>query len=189
MKQIYMTTLLGTLLLAAGCTTSSQVQELIDTSYKDSLAKSAEHDSSIDVLKKSSMTTLQQNEEQAASLVSLQKQVDEAMAKLKTMQGNTEAAKVMSAANTVQVAELDESIQVNKVTITETGEKMASIDTLFEGVMIGHYEKIAESAKNAISALQADDVSATNEGPAGLAEPIEIVAPDTSAPTNAAPNE
>jgi hypothetical protein len=135
------------------------------------------------------MTALQQNEEQAASLISLQKQLDEAMAKLKTMQGNAEAAKVMSAANTIKVAELDEAMQVNKEAITETGEKMDSIDTLFEEVMIGHYEKIAESANAAIAALQADDVATTNGVPAGLAEPIEIVAPDTSVPTNAVSEE
>ncbi len=180
---------LGMILLAAGCTTSSQVQELIDTSYRDSLEKSSAHEASIGVLKQSSMTALEQNEAQADTLVSLQKQLDAAAAQLKVMAGNAEAAKVMSAANTVKVAELDEAMQENKEATAATGEKMDSIDKLFEAVMIGHYEKIAESARVAIAALQADDVVITNGVPADLVEPIEIVAPDTSVTTNTALEE
>ena len=190
MKNIYTITALGTLLLIAGCTTSSQVQEMIDSSYKDSLAKSAEHDSSIDILKQSSMTALEQNEKQEDALASLQQELDTALGQLKVMTGNTEAAKLMSAANTVKVAELDKSVLSNEEAITETGEKMDSINKLFEEVMIGHYQKLVDSANAAISALQADDVVITNGLPATeLAEPIEIVAPDTSVPANAVSEE
>jgi len=182
-------TLLGLLLLMAGCATSSQVQEMIDASYRDSSNTSAAHEASINVLKQSSVAALSQNEEQADILTSLQKQLDAALAQLKVMHGNAEAAKVMSAANTVKVAELGDAMLANQEAINETAERMESIDNLFEKVMIGHYQMIADSATAAIAALQVDDVATTNGAPVGLAEPIEIVAPDTSAPTNTSPGE
>ncbi len=184
MKTAYSATLLTLILLTAGCATSSQVQEMIDASHRDYRATSKAHEASINVLKQSSVKALKQNEGQADALVSLQKQVDAVMAQLKVTLGNAEAAKVMSAANTLKVAELDEAMQANKDAITETGEKMDSIDKLFEEVMIGHYKKIAESASAAIASLQADDVATENGAPLGLAGSIEIVAPDTSVPTN-----
>jgi len=182
-------TLLGLLLLMAGCATSSQVQEMIDASYRDSSDTSAAHEASINVLKQSSVAALKQNEGQADTLISLQKQLDAALAQLKVMHGNAEAAKVMSAANTVKVAELGDAMLANQEAITETAERMESIDNLFEKVMIGHYQMIADSATAAIAALQVDDVATTNGAPVGLAEPIEIVAPDTSAPTNISSGE
>jgi ABC-type transporter Mla subunit MlaD len=178
--------ILSLLLFLTGCTTSKQVQEMIDASYQDHTAKMKAHDASIDVLKQSSVKTLEQNQQQADAMVSLQKQIDAALAQLKPMQGNAEAAKVMSAANTVKVAELSDAMLANQEAIDETVEKMNTMDNLFEEVMIGHFQMIAESAAAAIATLQADDVATTNGIPAGLAEPIEIVAPDTSAPTNAA---
>ncbi|RKX38564.1 MAG: hypothetical protein DRP64_15520 [Verrucomicrobia bacterium] len=189
MKTAYSMILLSLLLLMAGCATSSQVQEMIDASYRDSSDTSAAHEASINVLKKSSVAALSQNEEQADILTSLQKQLDAALAQLKVMHGNAEAAKVMSAANTVKVAELGDAMLANQEAINETAERMESIDNLFEKVMIGHYQMIADSATAAIAALQVDDVATTNGAPVGLAEPIEIVAPDTSAPTNTSPGE
>ena len=189
MKTAYSMILLGLLLLMAGCATSSQVQEMIDASYRDSSETRAAHEASINVLKQSSVAALSQNEEQADILTSLQKQLDAALAQLKVMHGSAEAAKVMSAANTVKVAELGDAMLANKEAITETAERMESIDNLFEKVMIGHYQMIADSATAAIAALQVDDVATTNGAPVGLAEPIEIVAPDTSAPPNMAPGK
>jgi hypothetical protein len=84
----------------------------------------------------------------------------------------------------VKVAELGDAVLANNEAINETIEKMNTMDRLFEEVMIRHYQMIAESAAAAIASLQADDVATTNGAPAGLAEPIEIVAPDTSVPTN-----
>ncbi len=185
MKTTCSMTMLGLLLLSAGCTTSSQVQEMIDASYRDSSAKSAAHEESINVLKQSSVTALKQNEAQADALVALQKQLDAALAQLKVMKGNAEAAKVMSAANTVKVAELADAVLANEEANNETAEKMETIDNLHEEVMTRHYQMIADSAAAAIAALQVDDVATGNGEPAGLAEPIEIVAPDTSASTNA----
>lgn len=184
MKTIYSMTMLGLLLVAAGCTTSSQVQEMIDASHRDYLASSQAHEKSIDVLKQSSVTLLAQNEAQDDVLVSLQKQLEATLAQLKPMQGNMEAAKVMSAANTVKVAELGDAVLANNEAINETAEKMDTMDKLFEEVMISHYQMIADSATAAIATLRVDDVASTNGTSSGLAEPIEIVAPDTSAPTN-----
>lgn len=184
MKPTYSIPLLGLFVLTAGCTTSSKVQQMIDASHRDYLKTTQAHTSSINVLKQSSVTLLEQNEQQEDTLVSLQKQLDAALAQLKPMQGNAEAAKVMSAANTVKVAELSDAVLANQEAINETAEKMNTIDHLFEEVMIRHFQNIADSASAAIAALQADDVAATNGASTGLAEPIEIVAPDTSAPTN-----
>ena len=184
MKTTHLLTMLGLLMLAAGCTTSSQVQEMIDASHRDYLATAKAHGDSIDVLKQSSVTVLKQNEDQADVLVSLQKQLEATLAQLKPMQGNMEAAKVMSAANTVKVAELGDAVLANNEAINETAEKMNTMDKLFEEVMISHYQMIADSAAAAIATLRVDDVATTNGATAGLAEPIEIVAPDTSSPTN-----
>jgi len=178
--------ILSLLLFLTGCATPKQVQEMIDASYQDHTAKTEAHDASLDALKQASVKTSEQNQQQADAMVSLQKQIDAALAQLKPLQGNAEAAKVMSAANTVKVAELSDAMLANQEAINETAEKMNTIDNLFEEVMIGHFQMIAESAAAAIATLQADDVATTNGIPAGLAEPIEIVAPDTSAPTNAA---
>jgi len=189
MKTAYSMAMPGLLLLVAGCATPSQVQEMIDASHRSYLATSKAHEASINVLKQSSVKVLEQNKQQADALDAVQKQLDAALAQLKVMQGNAEAAKVMSAANTGKVAELGDAMLANKETIAETAEKMDTIDNLHEEVMIRHYQKIADSATAAIAALQVDDVATDNGEPAGLAEPIEIVAPDTSSPTNAVPVE
>lgn len=185
MKISHSIPLLGFLLLIAGCATSSQVQKMIDASAQADHEKSAKHEASIDVLKQSAMVALEQNKEQTAALDVLQKKLEAALSQLSAMEGSAEAAKVMSAANTVKVASLSESVLNNKESIDGTLENMIAIDNLYEEVMIRHYRRLAESAVAAIAALQVDDVVATNGVPAGLAEPIEIVAPDTTTSTNA----
>lgn len=188
MKALLLFIPLGLLLLTSGCfMTTSKVQEMIDASHQDYSKTSQAHQDSIDILKKSAATTLEQNEQQAAEIDSLEKQLEAAAAQLKPMQGNAEAAKVMSAANTVKVAELADAVAANQESIDETAEKMETIDKLFEEVMIGHFESIVASANEAIDALQVDDVVASNGTFSGLAAPIEIVAPDTSASTNTTP--
>jgi hypothetical protein len=184
MKTIYSVSILILLAFSTGCATKSQVQGMIDASRSDSLEATKAHGASIDILKQSSAKTLEQNQAQEDRLVSLQKQLEAAQAQLKPVQGNAEAAKVMSAANTVKVAELSDSMLVNQGAIDETVEKMDTIDQLFEEVMITHFQMISESANSAIASFQVDDVATTNGAPAGLAEPIEIVAPDTSPSTN-----
>jgi ABC-type transporter Mla subunit MlaD len=189
MRTLLLPAAVGVLLFTSGCATSSKVQEMIDASQQDYSDTIKAHGDSINLLKQSSMKALEQNEAQADELNALQKQLEAALAQLKPMQGNAEAAKVMSAANTVKVAELGDAVQASQEAINETVEKMETIDRLFEEVMISHYRNIADSANAAIAALQADDVATTNGAPAGLAEPIEIVAPDASAPTNEAVGE
>ncbi len=174
---IYM---LGVLLLVSGCTTSSQVKNLIKESDRNYLDQSKAHEASIVVLKQSSMASLEMGNKQAEALIVLQKQLKEAVAQLNTIQGSSEAAKVMSAVNAVKVADLGDDVLHNKDAIDATIEKMAAIDVLFEEVLVRYYQAIAEGAQAAIAALQADDVETANGSPVGLAEPIEILAPDTS---------
>lgn len=186
MKFVTTTILLGLIFMGAGCTTSKQVQEMIDASHQDHSSTAQAHGTSIDILKQSAAKALEQNEQQSAELKNLQKQLEAAQSQLKLMQGNAEAAKVMSAANTVKVAELADGLAANQEAVAETVEKMDTVDKLFEEVLIGHFQSFVDNANVAIAALQADDVVTTNGASTGLAEPIEIVAPDTSAPTNAA---
>jgi hypothetical protein len=189
MKPLISLTALGLLLFTGGCATSTKVQEMIDASHKDYSQTIKANENSINLLKQASMKALEQNEAQAYELDALEKQMEATLAQLKPMQGNAEAAKVMSAANTVKVAELSDALQANREAINENAEKMETIDRLFEEVMIAHYQNIADSANAAIASLRADDVASTNGAPAGLAAPIEIVAPDASAPTNEAIEE
>ena len=58
MKTIYSLSILGVLLLAGGCATKSQVQDMIDGSHRDYLATTKAHEKSIDVLKQSSVAAL-----------------------------------------------------------------------------------------------------------------------------------
>ena len=66
-----------------------------------------------------------------------------------------------------------------------------TFDKLYEGVMIAHYQMIADSANEAITQLKAAGWHASTNAPVDLDEPIEIVAPDTTAPaaTNAPAEE
>jgi hypothetical protein len=189
MKRIFSIALAGTLVLAAGCTTSSQVQELIDATHRDYLDKSAEHEASINALKQSSAATLETGKENAEAIAGLKTRLEEVLAQLKLIQGYADAAKIMSAANTVKVADLEEAVQLNEEALDVAVAELQLIDKLFEEVMIRHYQMIADSANAATAALQEDDAIATNGITIGLAEPIEIVAPDTSSPTNTVPEQ
>ena len=172
--------------LSGGCMSATRVQEMIDASQADQSRALQAHGKSIGILQESAAKALEQNEQQAAEIDALEKQLEAVLAQIKPIQGNAEAAKVMSAANTVRVAELADAMAANRETIEETIEKMETYDTLFEEVMIAHLKQLIASANEAIATLQADDVAATNGTTTGLAAPIEIVAPDTSAPTNTA---
>ena len=188
MKAAYSIVLAGLVLVVAGCATSSQVQEMIDASHRDYLTQAESHEASIEVLKKSAMTGLEKGKENAEMLATLQSQLDETVIRLKTIQGYAEASKVMSAANTVKVTELEEELRANAESDTESKERLMTIDKLYEGVMVAHYQMIAESANAAIESLKADGVAASTNAPVNLDEPIEIVAPDTtSAPATNAP--
>lgn len=187
MKAAYSIALAGLAMVVAGCATSSQVQEMIDASHRDYLTQAESHDASIEVLKKSAMTGLEKSQENSEMLVALQTRMDEAITQQKTIQGYAEASKVMSAANTVKVAELEEELRTNAESDAENQERLTTIDKLYESVMIAHYQMIADSANAAIESLKADGVAANTNAPVNLDEPIEIVAPDTTSPpaTNA----
>jgi hypothetical protein len=184
MKTLFSIAIAGFCVLVAGCATSSQVQEMIDASQRDYLEKSAEYDSSIDVLEKSAITALEQNKEQAGTLTALQQQQKDTLSQFKVMQGNAEAAKVMSAANTMKGAGLETAVTENKQELDESIAKLVAADELYREVLSEHFQMMADSAHAALVALKAEEpyeeVPETRNNPMDLAEPIEIIAPDTS---------
>jgi len=187
--------LAGSLLITlTGCATSSKVQEMIDASQQDFLKKSTKNADSINVLKQTAKASLEKDSEHAAIMRELKKQLAEATAALETLQATVEATKVMSADSIVKMSELKEAVAGNKSVMDVQIEKMRAIDDLYETVLIGHYQRIADSANAAVVSLRADNKpddaeSVIQRDPIPLAEPIEIVAPDTSATTNAVPEE
>lgn len=184
MKFTYSIPVLALVATLAGCTTSSQVQEMIDASNQNDLTKLEEHSGSIDVLRKSSMTGLEKSKENADMLVAMQSQLKAALADLKVAQGYADAAKVLSAANTVKIADLEETVTVNKESSDLAIGDMESLDNLYEKVMLNQFQSVADSANAAIEALKANGTMASTNAPVKLDEPIEIIAPDTSVPTN-----
>ncbi len=161
----------------AGCTTSSKVQELIDASYRDQLQKCEAQDASINLLRKSSVTALEKGKANTDSIAILQKQVDKLLAQQQAIQNYAEASKVMSAANTVKVADLEAELGELKDALDKTVARLSEIDQLQEKVMIQHYQTIADSAAAAIETLKIDGSTATNGIPAQLDSPVEIGAP------------
>lgn len=185
MKLLSAITLLGLAMIMAGCTTSSQVQEMIDASYREQTDEVDAHAASIDVLKKSAMASLEKSKENATLLQQIQAELLAINARIKTNKGFAEASKVMSAANTVKVAELDELLKTNTESDRLTKERLVEIDKLYEGTMIEHYQMIAESAEKAIENLKSDGWIGSSNAPVEINEPIEIVAPTTAPLTNA----
>lgn len=179
----YCSIALGALIVVlAGCTTSSQVQEMIDTSRQDYVSRLDSHEESIGVLRQSSMTGLERGEANAKQLKMAQAQLAEVVKRLEIIKGYADASKIMSAANTVKVSELDEAIKVNQDAVESAMVQLKEFDYLFEGVMLKHYEMIITSANEAIEALKTNGVMASEPQPVLLDEPIEIIAPDTSNP-------
>ncbi len=168
-----------------GCMTSSKVQQMIDASHQDYLATTEAHAASIDVLKKSAMTGLEKGKQNTEAIAQIQARLEEIAVQLQTIKGYSEAAKVMSAANTVKVADLDEALRANKESTDEATRRLAEIDRLYEEVMLRYYQAVSDAANAAMNPLKSEGVIASTNGPVKLNEPIEIVAPDTSvAPTN-----
>lgn len=184
MKTIYSMITFGLVALLSGCATSSQVQKMIDASNQDYLTQLKAHEESIDVLKKSAMAGLEKSQENAKKLAELQKQLEGIAQQMKVAQGYADAAKVMSAANTVKVADLSDDFNSYKEATDKKLTGMTAIDKLYEQVLIKQYKEIADSANAAIESLKADGFSSTTNAPVKLDKPIEIVAPDTSVPTN-----
>lgn len=185
MKNGFSIAMAGMLALTGGCATSSQVQQMIDASHRESLDKSAAHEASIDILKQSSVAALEKGKANAEAIAVLQRQLEEISAVMQTVKGYAEASKLMSAANTVKVAGLEDMAMANKELLDESLAKLQANDKLYEEVMTKHYKMIIDSANAAIDTLQTQGGGAMNGAPIDLGESIEIVAPDTSvAPTN-----
>ena len=187
MKTTHLTYAFGMVLLIAGCATSSQVQEMIDASNRDYLDRADAHEASINVLKQSAVTGLEKAKDNSAELVKINAQLQEITTQLRVIQGYAEASKVMSAANTVKVADLDEQLQAFMEKDAETKRQMKKIDELYERVMIAHYQLIADSAQAAIDSLRENGWDGSTNAPVKIDKPIEIVAPDTSSVTSARP--
>ena len=178
-------------LALTGCTTSTQVQRMIDASQQDFLKKSNENAASIDVLKQTAKASLENDNKHAATLRKLQRQQAEASAALNTMAENLEAMKVMAASSVVRMSELQEAIDGNKTVMDVYIEKMRANDQLYEKVLTEYFQKLAKSANASLEALQSSNQLGAvkvpvKRKPIPMAEPIEIEAPDTSKPTNAA---
>jgi hypothetical protein len=175
------------IVVVAGCATSSHVQEMIDASHQDYLQQSEERDASINLLKESSVASLEKAKANADSIAVLEKQVQKLLTQQDSVKGHAEASKVMSAANTVKIADLGAEVAELAESVKKTLARLSEIDQLQEGVMIRYYSAIAESAAAAAETLKADGSTATNNVPAQLDQPIEIVAPDTSAAASSTP--
>lgn len=188
MKPVFTIAMAGMCVLVAGCTTSSKVQEMIDASHRSDLDKSAAHEASIDVLKQSSVVALNQGKVNAEAVAELKQQLVEISATMKTVKGYADAAKLLSADNTVKLASLENAMAANKDAVDAALEKLNLIDKLYEDVLIKQYKLIAESASAAVEALQAEGVRALDDAPIAIGQPIEIVAPDTSSNAGTATN-
>lgn len=176
--------ILGLSVVLAGCTTSSRVQEMIDASNQDYRNQLQKHEDSIAVLKQSAMTGLDKSSKNAERLSALEKQMAGLSRQMVVVQDLANASKVMSAANTVKVANLEEQVASNKEDTDKVIARMTEIDKLYEQVLIRQFQEIADSANSAIEALKADGFSAKTNAPVKLDKPIEIIAPDTTSPTN-----
>ncbi len=184
MKSVMLLAGAGMVFLLNGCMSADKVQGMIDASGRDYSDRLDAHDSSIDVLRQSSMAVLEQSKAHAALLESIQAELVKMNQQIKVNKGYAEASKVMSAANTVKVAELDEALKLNTQTDAETKERLMEFDKLYEGVMISHYQKILDSAAEAIELLKNDGWVGSTNAPVNIDQPIEIVAPAAVPPTN-----
>lgn len=185
MKVITTLAVLGMAALFTGCASTSKVEEMIATNQKDYTDRLDSHEASIDVLKQSAMTSLEKSKANAAILEEIRAELMEMNEQIKVNKGFSEASKVMSAANTVKVAELDERLTANTDADGATKERLMEIDKLYEGVMITHYERIVEAATDAIELLKNDGWVGSTNAPVAIDEPIEIVAPAAVPTTNA----
>lgn len=170
--------------LLSGCTTSSKVQEMIDASHKDYSGQLKAHDDSITVLKKSALTGLETSASNVERIGELEKRVEALIRQTAIIQDLANASKVMSAENTVKISNLADRVAANQEETDKIIARMTAIDKLYEEVLIRQYQAIADSANDAIASLREDGFSASTNAPVMLNDPIEIIAPDTAAPTN-----
>lgn len=170
-----------------GCTTSTDVQEMIDSANQDFREQSNAHSDSIDLLKQSSITALEKGKANAESISRVDARLSLVEAQVKLIQGYADAAKVMSAANTVKLSNLNDDIVSYKETFNKAVSQLGANDVLYEEVLKAHYQRVVESATAAMELLKMDGIASSNDAPVKLSAQIEIVAPDTSSVTNRAP--
>ncbi len=187
MNIMYSIPILAFSMILAGCATSSQVQEMIDSSIQDCRAESAANEASIDLLQKSLTRSMEEGTKNADAVVLLQTRLEEAVGCSETIKEYAEASKVLSAENTVKVADLEAAAKTSQEAIDKTIRRLAEMDELYEKVMLQHYQSIVDSANVAIKSLKAEGVIASTHAPVNLDKPIEIIAPDTSAPALTVP--
>ena len=189
MKIFKVGTTLGLAAALAGCATSSKVQEMIDASERDFLQKSEKNASSITILKQTAKASIEKNREQAETIRELTLQLTEAEEALATLRESVEAAKVLTASSVVKTSELKDAVDASRTSMEGRLESLGGVDELYEKVLIAHFQAVADSANAAIATLEADNrpdvVEAPGErDPILIDKPIEIIAPDTSTPTN-----
>lgn len=168
----------GTLL--AGCMTSTKVQKMIDLSTQGAEEKIVSHDDAIDQLQEMADNAKKERSETIAHLQEVVEQIEAVEQYVSESRSLANAAKVMSAENTVKLADLEELLVAYKKSTDTQIDQMANNDKLYEEVLIQQYQSIADSANAAIEALRNNGLTA-NE-PVDLERPIEITAPDTSVP-------
>lgn len=168
-------------LLTAGCATSSKVQEMIDASHRDNREESVAQQNSIVMLKQSSAVALEQGEANAEMLRTLSDKVEKLKAQQASIENYAAASKVMSAANTVKLADLQVELNVLEESTSASIAELEKINLLQEEVLVRHFNSLAGSASSAIASINTAGASATNNAPVKLDAPIEIFAPDTSA--------
>ena len=184
MKKCYTFAAAGLMAVLSGCTTSSKVQQMIDASHRDYLSQLETHEESIDVLRQSAKAGLEKSSANAERIAALEKQMAGLAHQMVVVQDLANASKVMSAANTVKVSGLEETVAANKEDADKILNRMAGIDKLYEEGLIRQFQDIATSANAAIESLKANGFSSTTNAPVKLDKPLEIMAPDTTAPTN-----
>ena len=165
-----------------GCMTSTKVQEMINLSTEGYDAKLKVQGDSIETLKETSQVGLDQSSQNLQRLREQGEQLQTLIRKMDEIYRIANAAKVMSAENTVKMADLEESMILYKSDTDLKIEKMANIDKLYEEVLIRQYQAIADSANAAVESLRKNGFSATTNAPVDLGKPIEIVPPDTTTP-------
>ena len=186
MKTFLMIIAMGLAVMLSGCTTANQVQQMIDASHQNYQSQLQAQQESIDVLKKSAMTSLETGVDNSDRLAEIERQIDNMITQMIIVQDLANASKVISAANTVKVADLEDRVSSHIESNAKDIARMSDLDRLYENVLIRQFRAISASANAAIDALNAKGYSATTNVPINLDEPMVITAPDTAPmiPTN-----
>ena len=170
--------------MLTGCATSSQVEQMIMDANSNRDAQIQAHEESLSVLRETAKVGLEKSTANTKLMNGVLQKMDEILEQMAVVQELANASKVMSAANTVKVSGLEEKVAEQREESDQAIARMAEIDKLYEAVLIRQFQQIADSANAAVASLREKGLSTTTNAPVKLDDPIQIVAPDTSAPTN-----